>query len=231
MPNGEKVGSLSIGLVGAAGALVAAVITLIIARFEPSLLGLQRIRGNSPIKVQGGSMSARVDKNTGPWQVDGAGYCLAYAPNQLSLNDTLPKISGNKTQFTTSGTTWALVLYGADPTQKVLSPSSNGIKMEETTVACNGNTASGYAIHLSLVNSAKFYPVIKQEKDGSSALRFEDTTPGVGGDPSVCSGPNGNPNGDEDGCERLSQINVTIGSNSYGAYDCQTRECSVELGP
>jgi hypothetical protein len=242
MSNEKRVGFVSVGLVGVAGALVAGLATLAIAYLDPGLLGLQPIRGNSPIKVQGGSMSVSVKKSTGPWQVESVDaknnpteYCLAYAPTQISLNDAVPETSGNPIQFPTSSTgtltAWTLTLYGADPTQNVLSPSHNGFMMQESTNPCKGATASGYALHLTLVQNAAFYPIVKQEKDNSTAVRFEDTTPGVGGAPSICSGPDGNPNGDEDGCERLSQIAVTIGATSYGLYDCQARDCSVDVGP
>ena len=68
-----------------------------------------------------------------------------------------------------------------------------------------------------------FYPTIVTENDRATAIRFQDTTP------NVCFGPNGGTGGgtgDEDQCERLAAIDVTV-SGIKTTTLCVNRECNA----
>lgn len=231
----ERIFRLDVFVAGSVGGLVVSLLMGLTAGIAYKVHEQQERKRitNTPVKVRGGAMRIRTDPGLGQWLPETGGYCLAFAPTNIALNEFVPRISGSPISLPTSGVPWTLVMYGSDPTKPALSPSNNGLKLEANTSPCNGHTASNYAMHVTLVNNAAIYPTIRTEVGGATSLRFEDTTPGVGGTPSICSGPNGNPQGDEDGCERLSQVVVTIGAQQLGAYDCneQAKGCQIDLGP
>lgn len=239
MSNSKRFGLVGLVVTAVLGAGAGIILTLAVFRPHATVDPSGPTKGSSPVKVHGGAMRVRAEKGIGPWQVEtmsgtvATGYCLPYNPSQISLIELVPEVAGNPSVINSIGGSWTLVLLGSDPTQSTLSPSKNGFKLEENTSKCNGQTApkSNYALHLTLVNYAGFYPNVKTEADGSSSVRFEDTTPGSAAVPSICAGPNGNPNGDEDACERFAQVSVKVGSTNYGNYDCQEGDngCSVKF--
>jgi hypothetical protein len=188
---------------------------------------------NSPIKIGGGAMTFRINPSSpqGGWQAEGNGFCVPFSPKSIVFDGDW---HGNPTAPGLSKLGWSLVLNGGQPQTDPAPPSGNGIKVDENTTACNGKLDNGFALHLSPLNqTSAFYNTfsfsIRHETNGYQIVRFEDLTPG-----GSCTGPNPNApgapgSGDEDVCESLSQMTLTVNGSNKGPVTCDSQECYIEL--
>lgn len=213
MSNGKRFGFVSLAVVAGGAALLAWLVTSSILKPPPGVLPGG---SGSPVKVHGGAMAFRVTKDY-TWypNASAAAYCLGYNPQSITIDDG-GGTSGSITSTTLSGS-WMVVFRGALPSSP-LSPSGNGIQMKPSNTPCHGGTGPSIQVTPWTANSA-FYPTIVTENDRASAIRFQDTTP------NVCFGPNSGM-GDEDQCERLGGIDVTV-SGKKTTTTCVNRECNA----
>ena len=185
---------------------------------------------NSPIKIGGGAMTFRIDPSgsQGGWQAEGTGFCVPFSPGSIKFEGDW---HGNPAPPGIAKQGWSLVLNGGRPQTDPAPPSGNGIRVDENTTACNGKLDNGFALHLSPLNqTSAFYNTfsfsIRHEGNGYQIVRFEDLTPD-----GSCTGPNPNVpgTGDEDICESLSQMTLTLNGSSKPPVTCDSQECYIEL--
>lgn len=188
---------------------------------------------NSPIKIGGGAMTFRIDPSgsQGGWQAEGNGFCVPFSPASIKFGGDW---HGNPAPPGISKQGWSLVLNGGRPQTDPATPSDNGIKADENNTPCNGKLDNNFALHLSPLNqNSAFYNTfsfsIRHETNGYQIVRFEDLTPG-----GSCSGPNPNApgtagSGDEDMCESLTQLTLTVNNSARPPVTCDSQECYIEL--
>jgi len=194
---------------------------------------------SSPIKVGGGAMTFRIDPTKTPqnlgWQIEikdangnPTGYCAVYEASNLKLDGDW---HGNPTAPGLAKQGWSLTLNGADPTTDPPTASPNGIMVVEDSSPCNGAAGSGgFALHLKpIINTPSgFYNTfsfpIRHEANGYQGVRFEDMSPKCAGPSPVLS----TATGDEDACERLTAMTLTVGAKTLSS-NCDSRECEIEF--
>jgi hypothetical protein len=193
---------------------------------------------DSPIVVRGGAMTIRTKDQTYGWQTAGSSFCtnadtsMFWISDDATLYNGSPKLPTNPLVLTSG---WRVTIVGRLPSSSGSSQAStNGITLSAASAPCTSSTGSTW-VTLSTIPStnSSFYPTDPVENEEKprirTAKRFMDTTKGSGGAPSPCAGPNTNPNGDEDVCERASIVTLTNSSHTY-TYWCTNGECMVGIG-
>jgi hypothetical protein len=258
METNKQFSLMHLALVGIGGALLAAIVIAIPAANvlrQPKIFGQPGGvggRGNSdtdtPIVVQGGSMTFRSKDSSNRWVASGNGYCLDGADiSALELNGVeltrKPQPAStppNPTGWIGLSPGWSLILYGRDHSQGsgTTASSADGITLAAQDSTCKG-TKPGTSVLLTPLphpdpvtheNLNGFYPIADEPDDGqkptgdtsSPSVRFMNSS-------SFCAGPNGNLKGDEDVCERMSTIQATVNGNTY-YYNCKNGECAIGIG-
>jgi hypothetical protein len=178
---------------------------------------------NTPIVVRGGSMTTRALNNWTQTSLRGAhpsAYCTNGQISKLYVDD--PK-NGTTSPIKLTAN-WDVKVYGRDPSGK--NPSAHGIELKPSEKPCNGDASYPVAL-TALQTYSDFYPLNSNiDEDGTThSVRFEDTFP------DTCAGPNGNSNGDEDVCERPSQIIVTPDTTkpALPSIPCSNGECTIRF--
>ena len=117
---------------------------------------------------------------------------------------------------------WTLKIEGR---KNVGRPSGLGVWIKsQVGKSCSGATKKT-SIVLTLIDpsSSAFYPDKDPINEDGVAKRFQDKSEG-------CTGPNGQ-GGDEDLCERISQVTLTITSTGQNyLYTCPNGECIIGIG-
>jgi hypothetical protein len=240
-----------LALVGIGGALLAAILIAIPAgivwrQFNldasgPNSWGKGGPQPNTPIVVQGGSMTFRSRDKARQWKPvtvgKANGYCVDGADvSELEL-DGVELTSGgtptNPTGWIGLTAPWTLSLYGRMPSSSPgVNVSQNGVTLSAQSKSCAGT--SGTSVLLLPIGQAGFYPPSDELDDDDTAssakpalsVRYRD----MSSTSSYCIGPNGSAaTGDEDVCERMSTIQATINSTTY-TYNCRNGECTIGIG-
>jgi len=243
-----------LALVGIGGALLAAILIAIplgnvwrqftlIGEGPNSSGGKGGPQPNTPIVVQGGSMTFRITKKPAQWTSVTVGTTNGYCAD-VSVND-VSELELDGVELTNGGTAtnptgwigltapWTLNLYGRVPSSAAgVNPSQSGIALSAQPKSCLGT--SGTSILLLPIGQAGFYLSSNELDDDDPAsskkpavsVRYRD----LSSSSSNCIGPNGpGATGDEDICERISTIQATINSTTY-TYNCRNGECTIGIG-
>lgn len=209
---------------------------------------------DSPIVVRGGSMTLRT-KDTwypNPPSDMKAPTCTNADTSYIDLIDVKP-VSASPSgpiPLTLSDipAPWQLVLYGRSP--KDGSQSKNGIILQSQSGACTGSgSTSTTSVSATLLNSnnTSFYPAgdnanIDNDHGATHSVRFWDQTPDTGTTAATvgCQGPyppsvQSKVQGDQDVCERISVIQLTLtppppAQPTVYTYKCPSGECKVDIG-
>jgi hypothetical protein len=240
-----------IGFLGGMGGLLGggliALAMLIAGKLDIAKLAGTHSSGNpsSPIKVRGGSMTFR-SKNSlwiaqnvpTPSSGSASGYCASVDDiSFIELDDVVgvPPASppyGVPTTFTNISKDWTLSLNGKE------NNGADGIEMwARTSFTCQGQTGNGPAMLLiPLTGTSGFYANSIDDVGKDHSERFADNyvDNSVSPPKTPCLGPNNNNTGDEDACERIKTLQLTLSSSDATPrvynYTCPNGECSVYIG-
>ncbi len=208
---------------------------------------------SSPIKVRGGSMTFR---NVQKWNSAASNtYCtdnpdISYIEfKKVSADNSNPD---GKTTFPGLSSNWSIQFLGHDPRSHYgKDPSKNGILVTaqfKSNKDCSGtNVTSESIIKLTPIGPyGDFYPLTySADDDGSThSVRFMDKMPdqpAANNSPAVpgCQGPSmldPKLSGDEDVCEHISKITLTLNYTDVVAnqkiynFKCPNGECEVGIG-
>lgn len=187
----------------------------------------------SPLLVRGGAMTARVKKDN-PWQAHTGGtWCSDGAdPSYIELFDVTATSAGATPLAIDNITTdWKISMTGHKPKG---ADSGIGITLlMRLNKQCDDTTVTGkHSVILSVYDpqssgKPSFYPDNDAVNEGGGGMivakRYFDTT-------DHCGKPDAN--GDEDACERMSQITLAIPSTSMTpyTYKCDNGECALAFG-
>jgi hypothetical protein len=252
-----------IGVAGILGGLIASAVGFIsIEHVKKAIIDIATsgTRGNgqtnTPVVVRGGAMTFRTDDSNG-WVGSSAPYCANLKDNTyIEFVRVSPKSGPQPIPLALSGlgAHWRLDIFGRDPVNGG-SSKTKGVYIQPQSGSCS--TGSGPAsVLLSPQNDTNeysaLYPQPTQECDidedsnncsaanqPHKSMRFWDKTPTRGATPG-CQGPMPsatsatNGIGDEDYCERISDIRLTLDTTAAVpityVYRCLDGECEIGIG-
>jgi hypothetical protein len=227
MSDGKRFGVLSVALLTAVGVLVGGAVVYVIggAFFAPQ-------GTNPPIKVGGGAISFQSESSSDPWTIDGnGGYCSKFAPTQIEAHAAGENDGKANSAKIGSGVPWTIVFQGADPATR--KPSGRGIQ-----ATGNDSSICSGGVHLTTLAQSGFYfyPKLLATASGLSIARFRDMSTSSCAGPNNSNDPTGPPtSGDEDVCEQLTEIDVTVGPpnnpTTQFSVACQDIRCVLHLKP
>ena len=217
------------GILG--GGIVAGVAALAIGFIPGIHLGLTKGGGttNPPIKVRGGAMTFRAPKKWMPIVFNSlASFCsdkadisaIAFADVQIQNSASLT----TPLEIAQLQKGWTMKLLGRDSHN----PGS-GVLVTAQQQSCTG-TQGISSLVLSPQNDGNslFYTTDGPDDDGTKSVRFENKT---------CGGPGGGASGDEDVCEHISTITLTLdkadapgSSTTSYVYQCTNGDCTIGIG-
>lgn len=216
-------------LAGTGGVLLTAIVVLILAKaglFEKieSLFGPSKgDQTNTPIVVQGGAIrfqSNGIDWAEGPKDANGnvTQYCAGGVDiSRLKLSHVSPTPATNPITLTSD---WSLQIQ-ADNSQ-----TSGGITLSaHANQSCPYGGGGSPSIQLTPTGIGGFYSTRDEDGDGWYNVRYRDMSGQL-----QCAGPNGNgEKGDEDVCERIKSIQLTV-NGATNTYNCPDSRCSIKIG-
>jgi hypothetical protein len=182
---------------------------------------------NAPVKVRGGSMTFHTNQ-AGGWVLltsDPSAYCapiIDYSAVDLTSLHYVPSPVHPTAKYTWEDIEggWTIEIRGRDFTGK--NASQNGIKVTSSDTSCDG-TSPGQSIILKPINqNSGFYFAPVPDEKSKLSVRFQDKS---------CANKPTN-SGDEDLCERISIVNLTITSISSVpfVFKCPKGECDIGIG-
>lgn len=198
---------------------------------------------NMPLKVRGGSMTVRTADSDG-WQdvttvPASPQFCTNVNPSYIELTGVTPGaavppgpvplvISKIPLNFV-----WQIDVVGRSPGGA--SVSGNGIRLTSQSSGCpTGSSSSSVLLSTQSGGNSAFYPNESALTESNThSKRFMDTTAATATHPGCQSSPSSA--GDEDLCERISKVTLTLTPPSGGTqitytYKCPNGECSIGIG-
>ncbi len=190
---------------------------------------------SSPLMVRGGAMTFRTTDVNG-WQPTGSitlPLCVNVDTRFINFNQVVP-VAPTSAPFTPTGlsyitSAWTMAIYGRVPGGG--KDSVNGILFTAQPNTICSTDSSGTArssVKMSaLSGNSGLYPIDSLSDDKTDNRRFYDNTPATGGSPG-CIGANA----DEDSCERIFRIVLTVPTATPTVYNykCFNGDCSIGIG-
>jgi hypothetical protein len=171
------------------------------------------------------------------WQPSGSAYCADVDTSSITFENAGEPQNSNSWTGWPKSKTWRVVIHGHDAIDypNDTTPSNNGMAFVSHLHECSAIADDGnMSVVVSILGDSQFYPKPHLPHAGNRTddLRFLDMLQG-----GKCKGADLTDArvADEDFCERMAQVDITLNANTatptiVPSLKCKDGDCSVGIG-